>query len=139
VDAEAPINVHPAENTINQPVPDLLILNRNRSQFPSGNPQPQDIRLLVEISDGTLNYDLNVNGPFYARAGIVEYGVLDITGRRLVVHRNPVSGRYASVISYSEEELVAPLAAPDTPFSRRTGVSGAGSVVPINRRQSADS
>jgi Uma2 family endonuclease len=116
VDAGAPIDVHPAENTINEPVPDLLVLNRDRSQILSGNPKPQDIRLLVEISDSTLSYDLNVKGPLYARAGIVEYWILDTTGRRLIVHRNPVSGRYASVISYSEEELVAPLAAPDALF-----------------------
>jgi hypothetical protein len=59
----------------------------------SSNPQSQDIRLLVEIADSSLNFDVNVKAALYARAGIVEYRVVDVTGRRLYCHRNPGSGR----------------------------------------------
>jgi Uma2 family endonuclease len=114
--AEAPIDVDAADNALNEPQPDLIVLNRECRAFTAGNPQPQDIRLLVEISDSALNYDLNVKGPLYARAGLVEYWVVDISARRLVVHRNPDAGRYASVVSYSEPEPVAPLAAPGAFF-----------------------
>jgi len=52
----------------------------------------------------------------YARAGIAEYWVLDITGRRMIVHRDPQAGRYASVAAYGSQESVAPLAAPQSCF-----------------------
>jgi Uma2 family endonuclease len=45
-----------------------------------------------------------------ARAGIVEYWVLDVSGRRLIVHREPTPAGYRSVAAYSESERVAPLA-----------------------------
>jgi Uma2 family endonuclease len=80
------------------------------------NPHPSDISLLVEISDTTLTYDLTIKASLYARAGIVEYWVLDVAGRRLLCHRTPVSGSYQSVTVYNEHESVAPLAAPDARF-----------------------
>jgi Uma2 family endonuclease len=116
VDAEAPIDVNPEDNPSNEPEPDLIVLNRDCATFVSGNPQPRDINLLIEISDSTLNFDLTVKAALYARAGIVEYWVLDVAGRRLFSHRNPAGGRYVSVTIYHEHELVAPLAAPESGF-----------------------
>ena len=39
---------------------------------------------MVEVSDTTLNFDLSVKAPLYARAGILEYWVMDIQARRLI-------------------------------------------------------
>jgi len=66
---------------------------------------------VVEVSDSSLGFDLTTKAALYARAGIVEYWVLDVAGRRLIVHRDPRAGRYISVAAYGEEESVAPLAA----------------------------
>jgi Uma2 family endonuclease len=74
------------------------------------------LRLIVEIADSTLGFDLKVKGALYARAGVPEYWVLDVAGRRLLVHRNPQSGRYTDVAAYSEQESVSPLAAPQAQF-----------------------
>ena len=52
----------------------------------------------------------------YARAAITEYWILDIVGRQLIVHRNPIGGKYESVVVYGEHEQVAPLAAPRAEF-----------------------
>jgi hypothetical protein len=41
---------------------------------------------------------------------------LDVSGRRLIVHREPLSGKYTSIVAYSEQEEVAPLAAPHAMF-----------------------
>jgi Uma2 family endonuclease len=115
INAEAPIDVNPGDNSLNEPEPDLIVLNRECITF-SANPQPQDIHLLVEISDSTLSFDLTVKAALYARAGIVEYWVLDVAGRRLVCHRQPGLGRYNSVMVYNEHESVALLAAPGAFF-----------------------
>jgi len=116
VNAEAPIDVSPEDNPSNEPEPDLIVLNRECLTFLSANPQPSDIRLLVEISDSSLDYDLTVKARLYARAGIVEYWVVDVAGKRLFCHRNPVAGSYQSVTIYNEHESVSPLAAPDSAF-----------------------
>ena len=113
---EAPIDVAPEDNPTNEPEPDLVVMKRDLSHFKCVRPGPQDLQLLIEVADSTLGFDRTVKAALYARAGIVEYWVLDIQGRRMIVHRDPQAGRYASIAGYSSEESVAPLAAPESFF-----------------------
>ena len=112
VNADASIDVAPADNPINEPQPDLIVLKLPSTSFQSANPQPDDLELAVEVSDSTLRFDLTVKATLYARAAIREYWVLDVPGRRLIVHRDPGPSGYASVVAYSEAETIAPLASP---------------------------
>jgi Uma2 family endonuclease len=113
---EAPIDVSPEDNPSNEPEPGLIVLNRDFLHFRSANPGPSDLRLVVEMADTALRFDLTAKAGLYARAGIVEYWVLDVSGRRLIVHREPQLGKYAAVLIYSEQEGVAPIAAPHAMF-----------------------
>jgi|SRR5580658_4075664 Uma2 family endonuclease len=115
VDVEAPIDVAPEDNPTNEPVPDLIVLRKDPSHLTS-NPRPQDLWLVLEIADSSLNFDLRVKAALYARAGVPEYWVLDVSGRRLLVHRNPQSGMYSDVAAYRQHESVSPLAAPEAQF-----------------------
>ncbi|MGC3956528.1 MAG: hypothetical protein QM813_00695 [Verrucomicrobiota bacterium] len=45
-----------------------------------------------------------------ATAIMMPIAQLDVGGRRLVVHRNPVDGEYRSTTVYGEDESVATLA-----------------------------
>ena len=115
VNQEAPIDVAPEDNPTNEPEPDLIVFSKPYREF-TANPQRGDLRLVVEISDPTLNFDRTTKARLYARARIVEYWVVDIPGRRIIVHRDPQKGQYQSVIAYSEQENVKPLASPDHEF-----------------------
>jgi Uma2 family endonuclease len=116
VNQEAAIDVAPEDNPTNAPQPDLIVLTREATHFRSANPRPEDLRLVVEIADSSLNFDLTTKAALYARAGIAEYWVLDVAGRRLLVHREAKAGGYASIIAYGEQESVAPLTAPQAEF-----------------------
>lgn len=116
VQQEVPIDVAPEDNPTNEPQPDIIVLTRELSHFLSANPKPEDLRLVVEVADTSLNFDLTTKAALYARAGIVEYWVLDVAGRRLLIHREPIAGRYAYVVEYGEGESVAPLAASQQQF-----------------------
>ena len=119
VNPEASIDVAPEDNPTSEPQPDLIVLKRDLSHFQRDNPGPRDLALVIEIADSSLNFDLTIKAALYARAGIIEYWVLDIGGRRMIVHRDPQGGRYLSVAAYSDEESVAPLAAPGSSFRIR--------------------
>ena len=116
VNQEVPIDVAPEDNPTNEPQPDAIVLKREYPHFVSANPKPEDLCLVVEVADRSLNFDLTTKAALYARAGIGEYWVLDVPGRRLLVHREPKSGSYASVVAYGEAESIAPLAAPQKRF-----------------------
>jgi Uma2 family endonuclease len=117
VNPEAPIDVAPEDNPTNEPEPDLIVLGRASSEFQDANPRPADLHLVVEISGSTLGFDLTTKAELYARAGIIEYWVVDVAARRLIVHRDPREGLYRSVTAYSESEAASPLASPKSAFS----------------------
>jgi Uma2 family endonuclease len=116
VNPETPIDVASGDNPINEPVPDIIVLARPTGEIKTGNPQPSELRLVVEISDSSVRFDLTVKARLYARAGIVEYWVVDIPARRIVVHRDPRDGQYRSVTAYSDQESVRPVASADHDF-----------------------
>lgn len=116
VNPEAPIDVAPEDNPTNEPEPDVIVLALPLRDYQVANPQPADVRLVVEISDSTLGFDLTVKAELYARAAIADYWVVDIAARRIVVHRDPQNGTYRSIVAYSDHESVKPLAAPDREF-----------------------
>jgi Uma2 family endonuclease len=116
VACEAPIEVALADQAGNEPEPDLIALKPSADPFSLSTPLPSHLALVVEISDSSLTLDLTIKAHLYARAGVADYWVLDVNGRSLIVHRQPAEGRYESVESYSDQEQVAPLAAPGALF-----------------------
>lgn len=111
VNSEAPIDIAPGDNTSNEPEPDVFVLLRNSEEL-EFNPEPSDLALVVEVADSSLRLDLKVKTPLYARAGIVEYWVLDVNNRKLHVFRQPENGQYNERIELAETESIAPLAKP---------------------------
>lgn len=110
---EAAIDLRPEDNATHRPEPDATVLKRSAKAFVFDDPAPEDVKLVVEVSDSTLRFDLGAKASKYSQAGIPEYWVLDLTGRRLIVHRDPGPERYGSILAFAEHEPVAPLAAPD--------------------------
>jgi Uma2 family endonuclease len=76
-------------------------------------PGPLDVPLLIEVSDTTLRFDVQVKVPVYARADIAEVWVVDLQDGRLIVHREPTLDGFTSVRTFSRGESVAPLNFPD--------------------------
>jgi Uma2 family endonuclease len=112
VHQEVSINLNPSLDRTNELEPDAIVLSREFTNFQSDNPTPADIRLLVEVSVSTREYDLGPKAARYAAAGITEYWVVDIDPNRIVVHRDPSPTGYQSIAAYSANEALSPLAAP---------------------------
>jgi Uma2 family endonuclease len=77
---------------------------------------------VLEVSDTTLALDLTEKAELYATAGIADYWVLDLTGRRLLVFRDPApvaagGAAYRTHQTLAPSESVAPLAAPNSPVT----------------------
>ncbi len=99
--------------------PDVFVTSQESNHYvrEAMTPPAADIRLLIEVSATTLHYDTRAKARLYARSGIPDYWVLDVAGRRLLVHRDPTADGYASVMVFAEDESVSPLAAPTAAFA----------------------
>lgn len=97
-----------------EPEPDASVTIKPRREYlKSGIPPGSEFRLVVEVSDSTLWRDKGQKALLYAAAGVPEYWIVNLTGRTLIVHRQPGPDGYGSVVTYDETQSVSPQSAPD--------------------------
>ena len=107
---QLPVTIPNPERNTNDPEPDGAITALPYTSFLTQHPGPEDIVLLVEVSDSTLKSDLGTKARLYARIGIAEYWVADIPSRRLHRHRQPTRSGYAETAIFEAGQSVSPLA-----------------------------
>jgi Uma2 family endonuclease len=103
-----------------EPEPDFAILRQQPDQrrpYAEGHAMASDVYFLVEIADTSLSFDLSTKAEAYARDGISELWVLDLTGDRLIVHRAPGETGYSEVRSLIRGDEISPLAFPSVTFT----------------------
>jgi Uma2 family endonuclease len=91
----------------NAPLPDFAVVRSGDllgRVSPDRYPGARDIGLLIEVAVTSLQVDLSTALELYARALIPAYWVVDVLGRRILVHTEPrgVDGRgeYAQVETF---------------------------------------
>ena len=78
-----------------EPQPDLVVARGGEDDYAERHPEAGDVLLVVEVADSSLRYDRAEKMPRYARAGIPEAWLVDVTGRAVTVCTVPGSGGYA--------------------------------------------
>lgn len=74
--------------------PDLMLLRRREDYYRSRPPTPEDVLLLIEVSDSSVGYDRNEKLPRYARAGIPEVWLTILPEGVVEVHTEPTEDGY---------------------------------------------
>ncbi|MBK8118426.1 MAG: Uma2 family endonuclease [Sulfuritalea sp.] len=95
--------------------PDIAVVkDKNYSE---AHPGPEDVLLIVEVSDTTLAYDRDVKLSLYARHGIPEVWLLDVNAGELTVYREPAEGQYRLIRKPTRAEAVSPTLVPAVAIS----------------------
>lgn len=69
------------------PEPDVVVLDGPPRSHPT---HPTTARLVVDVADSSLDFDLGDKASLYAAGGIPEYWVIDLPGDRLLVMTDPL-------------------------------------------------
>jgi Uma2 family endonuclease len=80
-----------------EPQPDLTLLRGRDDFYEHSLPTPEDVLLLIEVSDTTLEADRQIKLPLYARAGIVEVWLVNLNDEQIEVYAQPAGGSYQFV------------------------------------------
>lgn len=95
------------------PQPDIVVAHRRDDRYAGGHPEPEDVLLLVEVSESSLSYDRDVKLPLYARAGIPEVWLVALLPRIVEVYRSPGEEGYGEKHTLRRGEFIAPILPPD--------------------------
>ena len=93
------------------PQPDVFWVNNK--DYSEQRPTSEDVFLLIEISDTSLQYDRGEKAELYAREGIADYWIVNVKERVLEVYRQPVGECYQQMQNYKVGDQVSPLAFPE--------------------------
>ncbi len=96
-----------------EPVPDISVVRGTRADYRMHHPSPEDVSLIVEVSDTTVLYDLGGKSLLYAQAGIEDYWVVLVNDGAITKHRKPTPCGYQSVVKLSGADVISPLCAPE--------------------------
>ncbi len=95
-----------------QPEPDIVLAKLPREKYLAQHPTPEDILLIVEVSDSTLYFDRNEKGLAYSQAGIGQYLLINVENSTVEDYRNPNNDGYATKQTYKIGDVFSLLAFP---------------------------
>ena len=96
-----------------EPEPDLALLKPVLDDYTGRHPQPEDVFLLIEVSDTTLDYDRENKIPAYGRAGIAEVWIVNLNEKTIEVYREPNFTGYGSRTVLRAADKAVPQVFPD--------------------------
>lgn len=93
IDAQHPVELEP----FSLPQPDIALLRLRDDLYESEHPQPEDVLLIVEVTDTPVDSDRNLKIPLYARTGIVEVWLINLNQNCIEVYRQPTAQGYQEI------------------------------------------
>ena len=96
-----------------EPEPDVALLIPAPDDYTSRLPGPDEVYLVIEVSDSTLDYDREEKLPAYGRAGVAEVWIVNLNEAALEIYREPHYTGYGSKIVLGAGGQAAPLAFSD--------------------------
>lgn len=99
-----------------EPQPDIAIVQRLGREYLEHHPYPKNIFWLIEYADSSLEKDLEFKSKIYAEVNIIEYWVVNLRRRNLIIFRQPQDGEYAAKFTLTSGNI-HPLAFPDVAIS----------------------
>lgn len=96
-----------------EPEPDIVLVKPPAAKYLAKHPTPADVLLIIEISDTTVRRDRRKAGN-YARAGIVQYLLLNVETEEIEDYREPSRDGYRFKKTHRVEDDFTLVAFPET-------------------------
>lgn len=96
-------------NDNSEPEPDVSVVKIDPNDYVTHHPQTEEIYLIIEVADSSLEYDCEIKAKLYAKSGIKDYWVIDVRERKLHLFRKPQKTGYETKEILSEIDSVTPL------------------------------
>jgi Uma2 family endonuclease len=97
----------------NEPQPDIALLKRRDDFYGGKTPLAEDVLLLIEVSDSTLDYDRNRKIPLYAKHEISEVWLINLLKGTIEMHYQPLEYSFNIVKVFRRGETVQSEALPN--------------------------
>lgn len=95
------VTVRASDNDL--PQPDIIVA----AELPDQGPVPvEQVRIVIEVADTSLAFDLDEKQRVYAAAGVGEYWVADVNGRTIHQMSDPSGSSYGEIAMRTFGQLI---------------------------------
>jgi len=94
-------------SSLSVPEPDFAVLKRSADSL-TQLPSPEDVLMVIEVSDTTLRTDRETKARIYGGAGISEYWILNLRDDAIEVFREPTRDGYGLIRRYQLVDVLQP-------------------------------
>ena len=91
-----------------EPQPDIALLQPRDDFYAARHPIPEDIFLVIEVADSSLEDDRKKTTNSYARHAVPEVWIANLTEECLDRYRNPTEAGYSDVIRFTRGDTISP-------------------------------
>jgi Uma2 family endonuclease len=84
-------------NDYSEPQPDIALLHPRDDYYDQALARPDDILLLIEVADTSLDYDRDQKLPRYAVSNIAEVWIVDVEQQVVEQYFQPLQGQYTQL------------------------------------------
>ena len=109
VRTQGPVSLGP----YSEPQPDLALFRPPLARYAESHPGPDDLFLVIEVAESSVEEDRARKMPMYARAGVREAWLVDLPAQAVEAYRTPTPNGYASVRKFGRGQALTPEAFPD--------------------------
>ena len=85
-------------NDNTEPEPDVAIIKQRDDDYSAAHPRSNDILIVIEVADTTLEYDKRVKLLRYAQANIPEVWIVNLLEKRVEIYKGVVSLKDRSAV-----------------------------------------
>ncbi len=96
-----------------EPEPDIVLLKPRNDFYKKSLPQPEDILLIIEVADSSIDYDRKIKIPLYAEHGIPEVWLIDLTLQQIEVYLEPSKDGFRKLLRPAPETALSPALVPE--------------------------
>ena len=84
-------------NDYSEPQPDVALLSPRDDYYDQALARPDDILLLIEVADTSLDYDREQKLPRYAASNVAEVWIIDVDQQIVEQYSQPMQGQYTQI------------------------------------------
>ena len=91
----------------NESEPDFALLKLRQDNYCEAHPNPSDVKLIIEVSDTSYEFDRTIKLSLYASSGIPVYWLIDLRNHRIEVYEDPQTDGYQNKSIYSSGDKIS--------------------------------
>jgi Uma2 family endonuclease len=109
-----------------EPEPDVAVVRGPRRRYRVRHPGAEDVALIVEVADTSVDRDRIDKGRLYARAGIASYWIVNLLARQVEIYTGP----QAEPARYAERTILGPRETASLVIAGRSAVIAVRDLLP---------